>query len=61
MKKLKILIVIILFAVCFSGYTQTKIAHINTTELTSVNGVIDILVEMNWLDKGVYEANNILW
>ena len=26
-----------------------------------VNGVIDILVEMNWLDKGVYEANNILW
>ena len=26
-----------------------------------VNGVIDILVEMNWLDKGVYETNNILW
>ncbi len=35
MKKLKILIVIILFAVCFSGYTQTKIAHINTTELVA--------------------------
>ena len=26
-----------------------------------VNGVIDILVEMNWLDKEVYETNNILW
>ncbi len=25
------------------------------------NRVIDILVEMNWLDKGAYEANNILW
>ena len=26
-----------------------------------VNGVIDILVEMNWLEKEAYETNNILW
>jgi len=32
-----------------------------STRQEVVNGVMDILVEMNWLDQGAYETNNILW
>tara|TARA_S200000501_G_scaffold61607_1_gene52220 strand:+ start:6409 stop:6912 length:504 start_codon:yes stop_codon:yes gene_type:complete len=57
MKKLKILIVIILFAVCFSGYTQTKIAHINTTELVaSMPEMNDAKTELEKLAK-TYETD----
>ena len=57
MKKLKILIVIILFAVCFSGYAQTKIAHINTTELVaSMPEMNDAKTELEKLAK-TYETD----
>ena len=57
MKKLKILIVIILFAVCFSGYTQNKIAHINTTELVaSMPEMNDAKTELEKLAK-TYETD----
>jgi len=33
MKKIKISLVILLFAISFTSFTQSKVAHINTTEL----------------------------
>ena len=57
MKKIKISLIILLFAISFSAYAQSKIAHINTTELVaSMPEMSDAKAELEKLAK-TYETD----
>ena len=57
MKKIKISLVILLFAISFSSFAQSKVAHINTTELVaSMPEMNDAKAELEKLAK-TYETD----
>ena len=57
MKKIKISLVILLFAISFSSFAQSKVAHINTTELVaSMPEMNDAKTELEKLAK-TYETD----
>ena len=54
MKKIKISILILLISVSFSSYSQSKIAHINTTELVqSMPDYAKMQTEIEKKSKGI--------
>ena len=57
MKKIKISLIILLFALSFSTFAQSKVAHINTTELVaSMPEMNDAKAELEKLAK-TYETD----
>ena len=57
MKKIKTSLVILLFAISFTSFTQSKVAHINTTELVgSMPEMNDAKTELEKLAK-TYETD----
>ena len=57
MKKIKISLVIFLFAISFTSFAQSKVAHINTTELVaSMPEMNDAKAELEKLAK-TYETD----